>query len=766
VGPATRPTPQFIVLGKIIAVVVLLNSVAFAQQAEEREQRRRDVPREVIPPAPWLSAEDALKSFKIKNGLLIECVAHEPLVESPVAMQFGPDGRMWVVEMRGFMPNIEGKGETAIPGRIVVLEDTDSDGKMDKKTIFLDNLVMPRALALARDGALVAEPPHLWFCRDTNGDSKADEKTEVAANYGDQKNPEHNANGLLRNIDNWIYSLYHTFRYRDGGSNWIRGPGPQRTQWGLDHDDFGRLFYTGNSDHLRGDLVPSHYLAGRSPGTKMPGITVAIARDQATWPGRVNPGVNRAYEPDTLRGDYRLAKFTAACGTLIYRSDRLGAPFYGNAFVCEPSANLVRRNILTEQDGMITATNAYVKDEFLTSTDERFRPVNLCSGPDGAIYVVDMYQGILQHRIYLSPWLRRQIESRGLDKPIHQGRIYRIARVPSRSAPKVQLAQATSHALVQTLRHGDAWWRDTAQRLLVERNDESVVPALNALGMESRLQPVEQSNASSHISPANAGTPYASTVARLHALWTLEGMGKLDAAMIENALKDRDARVRSAAIRLTESFLKDASGEWLGRHLAGLTNDTAVVQMQLALTLGTSLPNKSAEQTLNALATNSPFRLVRELAQFSAAGAEQPPKTTNVAKARPLTPEEEKLFENGKSVYEATCLACHQPHGMGQEGLAPPLVGTDWVAASPGRLIRIVLHGVRGPLKVKDQTYEMDMPALGVLDDEQIASALTYVRREWGHAFSAVTPEMVKKVRQDTEKREEAWTEPELLKIP
>jgi mono/diheme cytochrome c family protein/glucose/arabinose dehydrogenase len=738
------------VLSRILAAIVLLNFLASAQVSDEQgQQRRRQVPKEVIPPAPWLSPEQALKSFKVKEDLLIECVAHEPLVESPVAMQFGPDGRMWIVEMRGFMPNIEGKGETEIPGRIVVLQDTNSDGKMDKKTTFLDNLVMPRALVLARDGVLVAEPPHLWFCRDTNADGKADEKTEVAPDYGNQKNPEHNANGLVRNIDNWIYNLYHIFRYRDSGTNWTREAGPQRTQWGLDHDDFGRLFYTGNSDHLRGDLVPSHYLAGRPPGTKMPGITAAIARNQSTWPGRVNPGVNRAYEPDTLRDDYRLARFTAACGTLIYRSDRLGGEFYGNAFVCEPAANLVRRSILTEKDGIVTATNAYGNDEFLTSTDERFRPVNLCTGPDGAIYVVDMYQGILQHRIYISSYLREQIESRGLDKPIHQGRIYRIARVPTRSAPKVQLTDMDSAALVQTLSHNDGWWRDTAQRLLVERRDDSTVPRLKAL-------------ADSTISGAS------NSVHRLCALWTLEGMGKLDEAIVEKALHDPQAKVRAAAIRLTEPFLRSGgpAAERLRGRLHELTNDnTADVQIQLALTLGMA-PDERAKQTLNTMATNSPFRLTRELAQFGAGGREPAVKATNVVKATPLTPEEQKLFDNGKGVYEATCLACHQPHGMGQEGLAPPLVGTDWVAGSPERLIRIVLHGVRGPIKVKDQTYEMDMPALGVLDDEQIASALTYVRREWGHTYSAVTPEMVKTVRQQTEKREEAWTEPELLKIP
>ena len=733
----------------LVVVAVSLAFVAFGQEGDEKgEAQRARVPGELIPPAPWLSPEQALKSFRIADGLQIECIAHEPLVESPVALEFGPDGRMWVVEMRGFMPNVEGKGELEIPGRIVVLEDTNEDGKMDKKTIFLDNLVMPRALALSRDGVLVAEPPHLWFCRDTNGDGKADEKTEVASNYGDQKNPEHNANGLLRNIDNWIYNLYHTYRYRGEGTNWTRETTVQRTQWGLDHDDFGRLFHTANSDQLRGDLVPSHYLAGKPPGTKMPGVNVSVARDQSTWPGRVNPGVNRGYERGTLREDYRLAKFTAASGTLIYRGDLLGSNFYGNAFVCEPAANFIRRNILTEQDGLISATNAYDKDEFLTSADERFRPVNLYNGPDGAIYVVDMYQGILQHRIYVTPYLRQQIESRGLDKPIQQGRIYRIAPQGGKRQPKPQLAQKSSLSLVWHLARENGWWRDTAQRLLVERKDAVTVAELKKLANTDET-----------------GLPFLP----LHALWTLEGMGKLDEMTVETALGDANRKVRAAAIRIAEPFLK--SGGWADERLRGkllsLTNDaSADVHMQLALTLGTLIPDEKAKRALNALAKNSPFQLARDLADFSLGISEKPTKAAAVAKAKPLTPEEQKLFDDGKEVYEATCLACHQPHGMGQEGLAPPLVGTDWMASSPERLIRIVIHGLRGPIKVKDQTYEMDMPALGVLDDEQIASVLTYARRNWGHTYSPVTPALVKKVRQETEKREEAWTEAELLKIP
>lgn len=724
---------------------------AHAQSGDKKgEQQLPRVPKEIIPAAPWLSAEQALKTFKLKDGLQIECVANEPLVESPVAIEFGPDGRMWVCEMRGFMPNTEGKGEAEIPGRLVVLEDTDSDGRMDKKIVFLDNLVLPRAFALVRDGVLVGEPPHLWFWRDTDGDGKADEKIEVASDFGDQKNPEHTANGLVRNLDNWIYNLYHTFRYRDEGTKFAREINPQRTQWGLSHDDFGRLFFTSNSDQLRGDLVPSHYLASKPPGTKMPGVNVAVARDQWTWPGRINPGVNRAYQPGTLRDDYRLAKFTAACGTLIYRGDLLASQFYGNAFVCEPSGNFIRRNLLLEKDGVVVATNAYEKDEFLTSTDERFRPVNLYTGPDGALYVVDMYQGILQHRIYLTTYLRQQIESRGLDKPLQQGRIYRIAPAGSKRPGRLQLPKESSAALVQNLSHASGWHRDTAQRLLVERKDESVVGALKSLAT-----PDTASQASSPVS-------------RLHALWTLEGLGKLDEATVEKSLTDPHSKVRAAAVRLTEPFLKSggSAAEAFRRRLLELSADKAAdVQIQVALTLGVGTPDDKAKEALSAL-TNSTFALARDLAKFSLGIGQEPKKATNIAKATPLTAEEQKLFDSGRGVYEATCLACHQPHGMGQEGLAPGLVGTDWVAGPPERLIRIILHGLRGPIQVKGQTYELDMPSLGILDDEQIAAVLTYTRREWGHTYSAVTPALVKKVREETAKREDAWTEPELLKIP
>ena len=203
------------------------------------------------PPSPPLSPEDALASFKLPPEFGIELVAAEPLVGDPVAMQFDPDGRIWVVEMRGYMPNIEGTGEDKPVGQVVVLEDTNGDGRMDQSTVFLDNLVMPRAIALIDDGVVIAEPPRLWFCKDTDGDLKCDERTEIANDYATQNdpkhgmrsNPEHASNGLMWAMDNWIYSANHDVQFRYEGGEWMRQATHSRGQWGISQDNYGRIYY-------------------------------------------------------------------------------------------------------------------------------------------------------------------------------------------------------------------------------------------------------------------------------------------------------------------------------------------------------------------------------------------------------------------------------------------------------------------------------------------------------------------------------------------
>lgn len=542
-------------------------SALFAQSGDKAGETQLPPPPHLdIPPAPSLTAEEALRTFKVAPGFRVEIVAADPLVQNPVAMKFGPDGRLWVLEMNGFMPNPDGVGEDAKVGNVVVLEDTDRDGRMDKRSVFVSGLVMARAFALVDDGVLVGEPPHLWYFRDANGDGVADQKTEIASDYGVTTNPEHTANGLMWALDNWIYSANHTTRFRyDGQGRFTREPTTTRGQWGISQDDSGRIYYDSNSDPLRADLVPTEYFKRNPRLTRPLGGNVAIVpANLPIWPGRVTPGVNRGYK--TLNPEGKITTVTAACGPLIYRDRLFPAEFNGNAFVCEPAANLLKRIILTEADGTVAGRNAYEGAEFLTSTDERFRPVNLAAGPDGALYVVDMYHGILQHRIYMTTYLRNQVEARDLSAGRLRGRIYRI--VPDGAQPltaKFDLKRQSSEALVRSLRAANSWWRDTAQQLLVERADPAAVPPLQALARAESSPPL----------------------GRLHALWTLDGMRRLDRDTVAAALASTDARVATAAMRLAEKWLAQPGEPGIFREVAAVASaGRPRVILQKALSCG------------------------------------------------------------------------------------------------------------------------------------------------------------------------------------
>jgi len=490
-------------------------------------------------PAPVLSPRDELKTITLPAGYRLELVASEPLVHDPVVIDWDADGRLWVVEMTGYMNDIQAGREHDPAGRIVVLQDTNRDGRMDKRTVFADGLILPRALKVLDRGVLVGEPPNLWFMKDANRDLKADGKELVTSSYGRlDANVEHNANSLLWTLDNWIQtSEVDVFlRYKRGAFEVRRTMA--RGQWGATQDDAGRVFRNSNESALRADLVPSYYYRRNPALVRTRGSDEFLGRPpddlNAVWPAHPTRGVNRGYQAGILRDDGRLAHFTSASAPTVFRGDRLPAELYGSVFVAEPAANLVSRIVVTDDGTTLRAKKAYETSEFIASTDERFRPVYLSSAPDGTLYVVDMYRGIIQHRGYITEYLRDQILSRSLEQPIGLGRIWRVVHDTTKRGPDPSLSRASTAELVRTLSHPNGWWRDTAQQLLVQRGDASAVPALSAL----------------------AAAPPVRT--RLQALWTLDALDALDPAAVLLALRDPSRDVRIAGVRLAERWLRDA----------------------------------------------------------------------------------------------------------------------------------------------------------------------------------------------------------------
>jgi mono/diheme cytochrome c family protein/glucose/arabinose dehydrogenase len=523
-------------------------------------------------PSPALSANEELKTFQIEPNLEIELVAEEPLVQAPIALSFDEDGRLWVVEMRGYMSDIDGKGEKIKNGRVSVLEDLDGDGKMDKSTVYLDSLLLPRGLGLVKGGALVATDKALYLTKDLNGDLKADQKILLDSTYSKNGLPEHSDNGLLLNLDNWYYNTKSRLRYRFMNGLWKRDSTEFRGQWGISHDNYGRLFYNYNWSQLHADLIPANYLNRNKNHTISSGIDHGVAIDRKVYPVRPNPAVNRGYIAGVLDSKGSILEFTSACSPLILRSDLFPKSYAGNAFVCEPAGNLIKRNIVYESKGILSAKDAHPGKEFLASTDERFRPANTTQGPDGGLYIADMYRGIIQHGSYMTPYLKDQTLKRGLDSPVNMGRIWRVR--PKRTINSInkveKLSNKSSKELVAFLNHPSGWYRDMAQRLLVERQDFSIVQDLEHLLVKSP-----------------------NILTKIHALWTLDGLNSNKVSIVSNLLDQTNSKLRVHALQVLDKIPNAYANQKL---VAKLLKLSSIKDQELAVALALSAGNIPGEK--------------------------------------------------------------------------------------------------------------------------------------------------------------------------
>lgn len=544
------------------------------------------------PVASPVEPAESLKHFQLDTGLRIELVACEPAVVDPIAIRFDEDGRLWVVEMRDY-PNGPQAGKAPL-SRICQLVDADGDGRYETSRVFADELLFPTGLQPWQGGLIVTLAGQVVYLKDTDGDGRADIK-EVWFQGFTAENPQLRANHPRLGLDNRVYianglrggvvadprrqeqkplaisGMDFSFDPRSGDCQAVSGNG----QFGLTFDNFGNRFVCNNRAPLDHVVLESRYLA-RNPLLAVPTVlaNVAAGGEQS----RVYP-LTDAWTTSNLHA----GQFTAACGVEIYRGGVLGEEYDGNAFVCEPTGSLVHREVLTKSGVTFTSRSAHDGREFLATPDSWFRPVNLEIGPDGALYVVDMYRAVIEHPQFMPSELQNRADMRlGGDR----GRIYRIVPAGKRiNSSQPALSKATSAQLVELLQHENGWWRDTAARLLYERQDVAVRPMLEAIASSAPK-----------------------TVAQVHALWALEGLHSLDPQMAAGRLADESPRVREHAVALVE--LQHVELQHTGRHvpdaLLKLAADAdARVRFQTALALG-NRTDDAAVKSLLAIALASP----------------------------------------------------------------------------------------------------------------------------------------------------------------
>jgi mono/diheme cytochrome c family protein len=727
----------------LCAVLAIVAWRALFAQAPTTTSARR------TPVSPLTPAEE-LKHFVLQPGYRMELALSDPDIQDPVAIAFDGDGRMFVLEQRGYMQDADATAELAPVGRISLHADTRHDGVYDKHSVFVDHLSFPRFVTPFGPNAILTKESNadeVWKYTDTNGDGVADKKELFDTGYGRAGNVEHQEAFLTWTMDNWMYSTYNAFRARWTPQGVLKETtGPNGGTWGVTQDNDGKQWFQGSSSGLPSywqfPIVYGNFGGGRESPTMDPGLVVPWGAPLHVADMQGGLAVMRA-------ADGTLASTTAGAGAAIFRGDRLPKDLVGDYFYGEEVARIIRRVHVEKHDGLTFIRNAYAKDEFIKATDPIFRPVDQASAPDGTLYVVDMYHGIIQESEWTGrgSYLRARIEQYGLDKVVHRGRIWRVVydgvksdrsdRLARDAAPP-HMSSETAAELVTHLAHPNGWWRDTAQQWLVLRQDHSVVPALQAMASGST-----------------------NLLARFHAMWTLEGLGALDAALVRRLMDDPEPRMRVQAIRASETLYK-AGDKSFAADYKRLSKDPSVdVVIQSMLTMNRwKVPDAAA--TIAATAASNPSRGVQTVANTVSAAA----AAAAASRRSPFTADERAAIERGGQIYQELCFACHGADGFGtprpetNTTMGPPLAGSPRVAGHRDYVVNVLLHGLTG--SIDGRTYTDVMVPMGSNSDDWIAAVASYVRTTFDNA-GLVTVADVARVRAASAARASPWTSDELV---
>ncbi len=682
-------------------------------------------------PSP-LSPAESIKKIQVPPGYRVELVAAEPMVKEPVAMAWDGDGRLYVIQMNTYMVDAKGTNQNAPTSQIIRLEDKDWDGVMDVATVFIDSLVLPRVILPIGDELIVGitNVQHLYAYKDTNGDGRADQKRIVFENPAiDARNMEHQNGGLIWNLDNWIYPSRDNlrFKYKNGTFTVDTMIDNMIGQWGMTTDDYGRLFYSEAGPGL--PVVQFN---------QMPAYGSLNFSDQYpadfTIPWPILSTIDAQGGPHDLRSeDSTLNRFTSGCGQSIFRGDRMPPDLYGDYFVAEPVARIIKRGEVINRNGKRFVENVYQEKEWLASSDFNFRPVNTYTGPDGCFYIVDMYHGIIQEGEFAEEdsYLNKKIKALGLEQNKSMGRIYRVVHQdfkPDKIRPR--LLQKTSTELIPYLQHTNGWWRDMAQQLMIVRGDTTVKKDLENI-------------ITAHVA---SNTHH---LASIHALWTLEGLDILDQTLVIKAMSSPHPQVRKAAVWMSEQWITKNDASFI-QSLDSLKNDQdpdVLSQLYLSLRMNQTPQAKAiVAYLLKKYQDVATIQYSHEVfvEAFARAEAEQ-------KRIHQLSASDQLLVSKGSVIFKQYCASCHGKDGkgilQGQALTAPPLSGSPRVNGDKILLIQIALYGLKGP--VDERTYAGVMLPNKHQSDEWIASVLSYVRNssDLGNKASVVTKEEVEDIR-------------------